>query len=62
MELINEDIKAYETLLTEQLIEERTRLAIELTNESLDPDFRFYLFDCMEVVCDLIEIRMNVYA
>lgn len=62
MELINEDIKAYETLSTEQLIEERTRLAIELTNESLDPDFRFYLFDCMEVVCDLIEIRMNVYA
>lgn len=62
MELINENIKAYETLSTEQLIEERTRLAIELTNESLDPDFRFYLFDCMEVVCDLIEIRMNVYA
>lgn len=62
MELINEDIKAYETLSTEQLIEERTRLAIELTNESLDPDFRFYLFDCMEVVCELIEIRMNVYA
>ncbi len=62
MELINENIKAYETLSTEQLIEERTRLAIKLTNESLDPDFRFYLFDCMEVVCDLIEIRMNVYA
>lgn len=62
MELINEDIKAYETLSTEQLIEERTRLAIELNDESLDPDFRFYLFDCMEVVCDLIEIRMNVYA
>lgn len=62
MELTNEDIRAYETLSTEQLIEERTRLAIELTNESLDPVFRFYLFDCMEVVCDLIEIRMNVYA
>ena len=62
MELTNEDIRAYDSLSLEEFIEERTRLAIELTNESLDPDFRFYLFDCMEVVCDLIEIRMNVYA
>lgn len=51
MELTNEDIRAYDSLGLEELIEERTRLAIELTNESLDPDFRFYLFDCMEVVC-----------
>ena len=62
MELTNEDIRAYDSLSLEELIDERIRLAIELTNESLDPVFRFYLFDCMEVVCDLIEIRMNVYA
>lgn len=62
MEITNDDIRAYDSLSLEELIDERTRLAIELNDKSLDHDFRFYLFDCMEVVCDLIEIRMNVYA
>lgn len=62
MEITNDGIRAYDSLSLEELIEERTRLASELNNKDLDQDFRFYLFDCMEVVCDLIEIRMNVYA
>lgn len=62
MEITNDGIRAYDSLSIEELIDERTRLASELNNEDLDPDFRFYLFDCLEVVCDLIEIRMNVYA
>lgn len=62
MEITNDGIRAYDSLSLEELIEERTRLASELNNKDLDPDFRFYLFDCMEIVCDLIEIRMNVYA
>ena len=62
MEITNDGIRAYDSLSIEELIDERTRLASELNNEDLAPDFRFYLFDCLEVVCDLIEIRMNVYA
>ena len=58
MELTNEDIKAYETLSTEQLIEERTRLAREVNDMSIPADKRNYLMDLMEVVCDLIWERM----
>lgn len=58
MELTNKDIEAYETLSTEQLIEERTRLAKEVNDMSIPADERNYLMDCMEVVCDLIWERM----
>lgn len=58
MELTNKDIEAYEKLSTEQLIEERTRLAREVNDMSIPADERNYLMDLMEVVCDLIWERM----
>ena len=58
MELTNEDIKAYESLSLDDLIEERTRLAKEVNDMSLSAEERNYRMDLMEVVCDLIWERM----
>lgn len=53
------EIQAYETLSLYELIEERTRLAVEIEDDTVPFDVRWELYDYMCVVCDLIEKRMN---